>query len=171
MKKLFSVLAIAIFSLSAMTVSAQGVKLGHINADELLLAMPEMQKVQKDLEAYGASLEKDLKEMMTEYEGKVAQYTQNEAIYTDIARKTKIKEIQDLEGRINEYQSSATKDLQQKEYDLLLPVLEKATNAVQAVAKEMGLTYVFDSSQSKAVIVYAEEGRDLMPAVKKKLGI
>ncbi|MGB0177823.1 MAG: OmpH family outer membrane protein, partial [Owenweeksia sp.] len=66
----------------------------------------------------------------------------------------------------------AQEDLQQKQVELLTPIIEKATKAVQDVAKENGFTYILDSSPSKAVVIFAaDNSEDVMPKVKAKLGI
>lgn len=152
------------------TVQAQQ-KIGHINADELLQLMPETATAQKELEAYGKQLEKDLTDMETEMQSKIESFRANEKMMTTLSRETKTKELQELQMRIQEYSQRAQQDLQQKQVELLTPVIEKAQNAVQAVAKENGFSYILDSSQSKAVVIFAENGEDIMPLVKAKLGI
>ena len=57
-------------------------------------------------------------------------------------------------------------DLQEKEFNLLKPIVEKADNAIKAVAKAQGIQYVVDS----AMLIVAD-GKDLMADVKKQLGL
>jgi outer membrane protein len=44
-------------------------------------------------------------------------------------------------------------------------------NAIQAVAKENGYTYVFDGSPGVGVLLYADETTNITPLVKAKLNI
>jgi outer membrane protein len=53
---------------------------------------------------------------------------------------------------------------------LIQPVMDKARNAIDEVAKEKGLIYVFDLSQGNPVYT-SPESLDLLPLVKAKLGI
>ena len=53
----------------------------------------------------------------------------------------------------------------------LLPIIEKAQEAVNKVAADNGFTYILDASASKAVVVYLDGGDDIMPLVKAELGI
>ena len=76
---------------------------------------------------------------------------------------------QDLEKRLQTGQETAQKDFQQKQEDLYTPIIKKATDAVNAVAKEKGYAYVLDIS--KPTVVYFAGGDDLLPSVKTKLGI
>lgn len=48
--------------------------------------------------------------------------------------------------------------------------MTKATNAIKEVAKENGFTYIFDMS-SGAILFASETSEDILPLVKKKLGI
>ena len=168
MKKVL--LALALFVGTASIAIAQQ-KIGHINADELLQLMPETKKAQTELEAYGRQLEKDLTDMEAELESKIASFRTNEKMMTTLARETKTQELQELQRRIQEYSQRAQQDLQQKQVELLTPVIEKATKAVQDIAKEKGFSYILDSSPSKAVVIFAENGENIMPLVKAKLAI
>jgi outer membrane protein len=71
-------------------------------------------------------------------------------------------------SRIQQFQQTAGKDLQQKELDLYKPILEKAQAAIQKVAKAKGFQYVLDSTTGSGVLV--ADGTDLLADVKKELG-
>jgi len=173
MKKQIAALMLAAGVLFGFNLKAQEAaqKLGHINADQLLQEMPETQDAQAQLESYGNQLEKDLTEMEQELQSKMQKFQENVEMMTKLNRETKSREIQELQNRIQEYSRKAQQDLQNKQVELLSPIIEKATNAVQKVAKENGFTYIMDSSQSKAVLIYVDGGIDIMPMVKKELGI
>lgn len=170
MRKQLTVLAMAIGMLVSFEAAAQQ-KIGHINADELLQMMPETKAAQTQLETYGRQLEKDLKDMETELQAKIAKYREDDKMMTNLSRETRTKEIQELQGRIQEYSMKAQEDLQNKQVELLTPIIERATTAVQNVAKANKFTYILDASESKAVVIFAEGGEDIMDKVKKELGI
>jgi len=58
----------------------------------------------------------------------------------------------------------------QKESQLLQPIIEKADKAIKEVGKENGYTYIFDLSRG-SVVYFSEVSEDVLPLVKKKLGI
>ncbi|MDB4534733.1 OmpH family outer membrane protein, partial [Vicingaceae bacterium] len=108
------------------TASAQkSAKIGHINSNELLTAMPERTAVQKDLEEYANQLKATLDVMRKEYETKVGAFQSKQDVMTDVIKDNKIKEITDLEKRITEFQQTAEADLQKKEQSLLQPIIDK----------------------------------------------
>jgi len=158
-----------VVALSTTVTAQKTAKIGHINSNDLLSAMPERTAVQKDLEEYAGQLKVTLDAMRKEYETKVGDFQAKQDVMTDIIKDTKIKEITDLEKRISEFQQTAEADLQKKEQTLLQPIIDKAKTAIDDVAKENGYTYILDSSVG--VVLYSIEGDDILPKVKTKLGI
>ena len=165
--KLTIVLLVVVVSTSVF--GQKTVKIGHINSNELLSAMPERTKIQKDLETYATDLRTTLETMRKEYEVKIKDFQGKQDVMTEVIKNSKIKEITDLEKRITDFQQTAEADLQKKEEELLQPVIDKAKEAINTVAKEGAYTYVLDSSVG--VVLYSVEGDDILPLVKKKLGL
>jgi outer membrane protein len=107
--------------------------------------------------------------MQTELESKQTDYQTNSSTWSDLIKKTKEAEMQDLQQRMEKFQTSAQEALQKKQTELLQPIIDKAKKAIEAVGKEEGFTYIFDSALGS--LLYTGGGEDLMPAVKKKLNI
>ena len=164
------IIVIAIPLMVGMTVlDAQAQKFGHINSNELLSLMPERIKATADVEKFAKQLENQLKTMSAEYDSKLQDYQSKEGIMTEPIKQTRLKEIMDLEQRIRDFQQTAQQSLQKKETELLTPLIDKAKNAIEEVAKKNGYTYIFDTSVG--FILYFQDGDDIMPLVKKKLGL
>ena len=144
-------------------------KFGHINSNELLLAMPERAAVEGEVKKYTQQLESQLNVMSKEYQQKLDDYRDKEATMTDAIKQDKIKEITNLEERIASFQQTAEKDLQEKNQTLLKPIIDKAKKAIEDVAKENNYTYILDSGLG--VLLYYKDSDDIMPLVKKKLGL
>ena len=165
MKKLILVSFLAFLSISTIGQN----KFGYIDSSELLSIMPEKKTAETVLQDFAKSLESQLSAMQGEYQASVQDYQTNEATYTDLVKQDKIAEIQGLEQRIQAFQQNAQNALQQKEQELLEPILSKARTAIEDVAKEGKFTYIFDSSMGS--ILYAEESENIMALVKKELGL
>lgn len=169
MNNLKLIVVILVVAMSTSVFGQKAVKIGHINSNELLSAMPERAKIQTELETYANDLRSTLETMRKEYETKIQEFQAKQDVMTDVIKNSKVKEITDLEKRITEFQQTAEADLQKKEQELLQPVIDKAKEAINAVAKENAYTYVLDSSVG--VVLYSVEGDDILPLVKKKLGL
>lgn len=168
--KLFTLVALlfAAFTVSAQT--TKPVKLGHINTGELMNLMPEMKKAQDSLAVKDAEIRKQLQEMEQQYQRLMQEYQNNMNTYTDLTRTAKEQEIQGLIERIQSFQQIAQQQMAQTQEQLLKPIMEKASKAIQEVGKENGFTYIFDLSTG-AILYVAEDSIDVLPLVKKKLGL
>lgn len=151
------------------TTTVFGQKLGHINSNELLQSMPERSQVEEEIKKYAEELESQLSAMTKEYQSKVQTYQQNQATMSESIKQDKIREITNLEERINDFQQTAQEDLQEREEKLLKPIIDKAKGAIEDVAKENDYTYIFDSGVG--VLLYQKDSDNIMPLVKKKLGL
>ena len=158
---------LAIFGLLTLASSAQ--KFGHINSQELLSLMPERTTAETSLQDYAKGLESQLMSMQTEYQSMVENYQNNEGSYDDLTKQDKIAEIQGLEQRLTTFQQSAQSSLQEKEQELLQPILEKAQNAIDVVAEKGKYTYILDSSSG--FILYSKDSEDILEKVKLELKI
>ena len=170
MKKLsrsFIVIALALISFAGY--SQTNAKLGYIDSNELLDLMPGKDSVQEVLTAYGKTLESQLQNMYTEYQNKLSDYQANVNTMSTIIKQTKEKELADLETRIQDFQQQADQDLQNKQMELIQPLIDKARKAIDEVAREGGYTYIFDAGVG--TLLYFEKGDNIMPKVKQKLGL
>jgi outer membrane protein len=159
------VLFVALFAGSA---SAQTYKFGHIDFQQLLQVMPERDVAQKAMQKHATELENQLTTMQNEYQTKVQAYIAQRDSLSEAVRSAKENDLQDLQQRIQNFQSVAQKDLQKKQEEQFQPIVKKARAAVDAVAKEEGLIYVFDVNN---LLYHSAQSEDILPLVKKKLGI
>ncbi|MBN2669717.1 MAG: OmpH family outer membrane protein [Bacteroidales bacterium] len=167
MKKVLFFIALAV-TLSSFAQTKQ--KFGHINSNDLLMAMPDNKQASDALKAHSKELENQLMAMQAELEQKYNDYLTKKDSLSPLIQKTKESELNDLNMRIQSFQQTAQQDLQQKEAELMQPIIEKARNAIREVSKEKEYTYVFDTSTG-ALVFWPEESDDILPLVKAKLGI
>src|SRR5690606_14399435 len=169
MKRLFKIALVAGGLFFAGNAANAQQKIAHINSAELIKAMPEVVNADKQLETYKGTLDADGKTMYTENQAKVQDFQSKEKTLSDTMKDMKVKEIQELQRRIEEFQQKAGEDFERKRGELYDPILKKAEDAVKAVAKEKGYAYVFDITQPG--IVYFDGGINIMADVKAKLGL
>jgi outer membrane protein len=168
MKKVSSLIAVVLIMAIAVPSFAQQT-FGHIDSAALLELMPEKAKAEKDLEAFAIPFNDELKKMAAELESKMTGFESTQEGMTKLVRQTKVTEIQDMQTRIQQFQENAQAEITRKEQEVLGPIVEMARKAIDEVAKEKGLTYVFDASLG--VLLYMKDSNDVMAEVKVKLGI
>jgi len=160
-------LAMAILGL-AVAVHAQ--KFGHIAAELLMQEMPEYDSAQVKFQELNKTYELEIERINVEINKKWEEFQQNEATMTELIKQAKQSELAEMQQRLQAFIQSAQQDLQQQQMMLIQPVVEKARQAIEEVAKEQGLIYVFDMSQNNPVYA-SEESMDLLPLVKEKLNL
>jgi Outer membrane protein len=173
MNKIIKVLFLtaALFVMNGL-VSAQTVKIAHVNTNEILADMPERTKAEKTLESYGNELQEQLNTMLGEYQNKLQDYQANAESMSNLVRQSKEKELVDLESRITAFQNNAETEFAKKQQDLFTPLLEKVQNAINAVGKEKGYTYILDVNPAVGTVAYiGADAIDITKDVKAKLGI
>ncbi|MFN2314662.1 MAG: OmpH family outer membrane protein [Bacteroidales bacterium] len=169
MKKVFGILLFAVLVFTAQDGFAQSLKTGHINRDEIIMSMPDYDSAMKKYNAYGQELTNALELMQVEYNNKLDQYVKDSKTLSDLVKTNKEQELSDIQNRINNFQQQAQTQLQDRQAELLNPIIEKATTAINAVAKDGGFTYIYDIR----TLVYVDtvKSTDIAPLVKTRLGI
>lgn len=162
MKKIIIAMMLAL----PMIASAQ--KFGHINTQELFAQMPEVNQVKLKMDTIQNQYEMQLASMNEEIQRKAQDYQSQEATMPDAVKQIRQQELQEMQQRIQLFYQTAEQDIQKKQQELLLPVHEKMTKAIQKVGERDGYTYIFDSA---AMVHIGADAIDVTPAVKKELGI
>ena len=151
-------------------VSAQNIKLAHINFQELIVSLPEYDSAQVKADKVLKDLQELLNEMEVEFNRKNDEYQKNQESWTELVRQAKMEELTSMYQRLQTRQQQAGEQYQQESDKLMQPVIEKANKAIDTVAKEQNITYVIvDNPQ---ILLFKAVGTlDLLPAVKKHLGV
>lgn len=166
-KKITLILMVALLPLFA---TAQTVKLGYINSQEVMMMMPEVNEVEKQLAEFNEKNMKYLQDMDKEIQDKYAKYEQEKNNMTEAIRKVQEEELMGLQQRFQTTYQALQQEAQKKQAELLKPLQDKLMAAIESVSKKQGLTMVYDM-MSGAVVYKSEAAIDITPAVKKELGI
>lgn len=169
MKKSLILLVVAIFALGSTSFAQRSIKLGHLNSTELMQIMPGKDSAQAAFQAEVDALEAQLTAMQTEFQNKYNEFMEKQSQMTELIRRTKEQELMDMRQRIESFSQNAQQQLQEREKALLQPIIDRAKQAIAEVAKENGYTYIFDVSAG--ALLYQQDSDDILPLVKKKLGL
>ena len=159
---------IVIAMMLALPLIASAQKFGHINTQELFAQMPEVNQIKLKMDTIQNQYEMQLASMNEEIQRKAQDYQAQEATMPDAVKQIRQQELQEMQQRIQLFYQTAEQDIQKKQQELLLPVHEKMTKAIQKVGEREGYTYIFDSA---AMVHIGADAIDATPAVKKELGI
>lgn len=165
MKKFSTALLFALGLVVAGEVKAQ--KFGYISSQELVSIMPETAKADSALTDYRNALVQSATEKQNAFYAAIEQFNKDSVTMTEARKTVKRNELTQLGQSLGGENERIQQALQQKQQELIGPINKKAFDAVQAVAKEAGYTYVFE----KEALLVAPPGEDILPLVAKRLNI
>jgi outer membrane protein len=167
MKKL-KVLVVVVSLLMAGNVSMAQTKIAYIDAETVLYLMPEVGKIDSLVRMYQTdTVAKEFNSLMQTYQYKDS--ILKDSIHpAPAAVKQQIqKELAELLPTLQNWQQIGQEAVQNKQNQLLAPVMKRINEAINAVAKEKGYTYVL----TREAILVAPEADNMLQAVAKKLNI
>ncbi|MFN3783926.1 MAG: OmpH family outer membrane protein [Spirosomataceae bacterium] len=167
MKKILIVL----FFLASSATFAQ--KFGYIDSEYITSKMPSYQNTLEQMNQQSEKWVKEIQEKYNLLEQKQRKYKQEEVLLTDDLRKTRLKELEDLENEIrvqNNEIFGMNGKLFQKKKELMKPILDEIYLACQKVARQRQLMFIFDKA-SDISIIYSDPRHDYTDFVLEALGI
>lgn len=172
MKSILKYIVILLLSLFiSAEVDAQ--KFGYVDSGSLLTMMPKVKEAESNLETLGKQLQAKGQKMMQDFQMKY-QDLERRAQAGDIAPKdqeAQVAMLKEEENKILQFEQEMQAQLAAKREELLAPILDEVRNAIAAVAKENGYSYIFDGSPGVGVLLYADDSTNVTGLVKAKLGL
>ncbi len=167
MKKFLTAAFITVTALvTASQVNAQ-TKIGYISTQELVSIMPETAKADSNLQQYRTALIQNAQEKQSSLETAIEKFNKYSATMSVSVKDVKRGELQKMLNDLQAEDQRIQQQLQQRQQELIAPINRKAFDAVQAVAKENGYSYIFE----KDALLVAPPGDDVLQLVAKKMNI
>lgn len=169
---------IAIVSLiAAPTASAQDMTIGFVEPRAILERMPEMSAVRQRLQNFAERKQNELGTKERELQTEIELYQQKVGVISESARQQEEDRLTALDTEFRQLQTEAQQELQQRQAELMGPLLQQVQEAIDAVASRKGLDYVLNQTTSNGdvIILYVsprvQEEYDITDAVMQELGI
>ena len=164
MKKIF----VMIMMLLPFGMAAQEVKIAYVNTVEIFNIMPEVSAMETEMAAFRTQYQNYLKQLYDEYTQKNSDLIAQQDSLTENILKMRVQEIQDLQGRIENYQQLGNQEQEEKYEKLFTPIQEKLFKAIEQVGEENGYTYILNP---QALLYKSKSAIDATDKVKAKLGL
>lgn len=144
-------------------------KTGYINFQQMIAMMPESKLAGDSLNILQEKLNVDGQQLAAEYTKKLTEYDSTHEKLSAAMQEVKVSELKGLQANIQKYREISENAMNQREQQLLTPIMDKAKKILKGVANEKGYTLVIDNSRDAVLVSAAAD--DLMPDVKLKMGI
>ncbi len=173
MRNKFLIALFAFFVLAVANVNAQQ-KIGYISLDYILAQMPEAKQVEAELTATKTQYDNMYQAKVKDFQTKLADYEKNGQTMDAVIKADREKELQGLQGQIEEFRQTSSTSLQKKQQQLLQPLLKKVEDNMHATAKENGFAFVFnyDAGQGTTpIVLHAPDDANISDLILKKMGV
>lgn len=151
-----------------MFASAQTLKVGLVDTNEIISKMPEALAAQNTLNEAQTKYQEELKRIDEEFQ---RQYEELQNLADDALpaiRENKVRQLQETQQKGEAFQQRVIQDLQKQQDELMAPVIQKVRNAIESVGKEGGYGLI---QEMQGQLYFAAPVEDVTPLVKAKLGI
>ena len=173
MRNKFLIAIFAFVTLATANSNAQQ-KIGYISLDYILAQMPEAKQVETELTATKTQYDNMYQSKVKDFQAKLADYEKNGTTMADVIKADREKELQGLQGSIEEFRQNSSTSLQKKQAQLLQPLLKKVEENMHAAAKENGYAFVFnyDAGQGTTpIVLHAPDDANISDLILKRMGI
>ncbi len=119
-------------------------KFGKVNTQAIMQSLPELSKVNGELEAAAKQNENELKSMQEELQRQSEAYEKAKSTMNQTAQQQKEQELQTLYQKIQQTYQDNQQALQKTQQEKMQPVITKVRNAIQNVGNAGGFTYIFE---------------------------
>jgi outer membrane protein len=161
MKKLFLILML----FAPVAIYAQ--KFGHVDTQAIMSSLPEVSRVNGELEALAKQYENDLQASQTELQRKAEEYDKNKSTMNATKQQETEQSLQDMYARIQQQYQQNQQDLAKAQNDKMQPIIDKVRKAIDAVGKTGGYVYIMEASS----VLYINDtiSKDVTAEVKAQL--
>jgi len=169
MKKL-SIILVSLF-LILQSVSLGQLQIGYVNSEAIIKALPDAQDAQKKLDAIIQEWKEEIKKMERELDIKNTDFEKRKLIMSDNKRIVIEKDLAKMVDDIAAYRQSKfgyKGELYTQQEEIMKPIQNKIFTAIEDVAEDEELDYVFDKS-GDIIFLYAKEEYDITAKVLEKL--
>lgn len=156
-----------VFIMLSMTIVAQAQQFGYVNSQRILAEMPEVKEMDSNLEVLQKQYQKrgQTKVQSLQQDYVAIQEKVQKGLLSPKQQEEEGKKLEDRQKEIAKMEQEMVTEIQNKRQELLEPILKKVNDAINTVAKEKGMTMVFD----QGVLLYADETMDIYKDVKARL--
>ncbi len=148
------------------------VKIGYTNPARVLSQLPEVEKIDQQVQKLIQERDQELAEKATSLQQVFTDYENTMGNLSQQERSTREQELMEMNEQFEQDRETMMNEIRQKRSELMTPVIERMNTAMEEVAEEMGLDLVLNegTSYGDSIIFYANnESLDITNKILEKL--
>ena len=143
-------------------------KIGVVNTNAIMEELSDVKAATTKVQELAKQYDGEIKRMQDELKAKLEAYQKEEATMTDVIKKRRQQELQEMEARTQNSYQMMQEEIQKEQEKLMAPIRTKVINAINKVCEAQGCAYIFEAG---ALLAMGSSALDLTQAVKDELGI
>lgn len=150
--------------------AAKEYKIGYIDSEAIISRYQGAVEAKKELEAEIEKFRLQAESLRTDYEKALEEYKSQELTLSEEGKRAKQADLEQRKKRYDAFVEQVYREggkIDQKNKELIAPIVERINTTVSKLAAEEGYALVLDASKSE--IVYAQPGLDLTELVIAEL--
>ena len=165
-------LLIFFIALAPMGAVAQDVKIAYINAQEVFVAMPELDGIETQLNEKQEQINKNGQALIDEFNRKLEEFESTAETASDALKMDQQKQLESIQERYQLFSQNSQQEMNQLRQQLLSPLNQKIADAIKAIGDANNYTYILDVSTMPSPVVYVSpNATDITQEVKTRLGL
>jgi outer membrane protein len=140
-------------------------KTGYVSIDEVVQLMPDYKKAAAEMSQFDSTLQIEYAETLKELNRQDSIFKMDSTKMSPAAKNAKKEMMKKLLVELQGFEGNYQQKMQQKQEELMAPIIQKANQLISDIAKANGFTYVF----RKEALLVQPDADDMLPLVKKKL--
>ena len=173
MKTLFKKLFVVLFVVTITPLTNYAQKFAYVDTEYILSLLPEYKSAQKKLDELAEQWQKEIDKKYEEIDKMYKEYQAEKVLLTADQQKQREEEIITKDKEAKKFQQDKfgyEGELFKKRQELVKPIQDKIFEAIQKLAKDEGLDFIFDKS-SDMTMLFSNAKYDKSDNVLTSLGV
>lgn len=150
--------------LAPMAMMAQ--KFGHVDSQAIFTSLPDLTRINGEIQAKAQEYDNALKEMQTELQNKADSYEKTKATMNATTQQETEAQLNEMYQKIQQTYQQNQQDMQKLQQEKMAPVQQKIQTAIQNVGKAGNYTYIFEVGTA---VYIGADSKDVTADVKAEL--
>ncbi len=156
--KYFSTIIILVFILTQ-SANAQ-IRVGYMDPQVVLENLPEKDAIERQLNSFLDGRETEFEERAIEFQNMLARFQQEAPDLPEEETRRRQQELQTIDQELEQFQMRVQRELEERQAELLGPILQEMNTIIEALAREMNLDFVLNeaTSEGEMFLLFVSDG-------------
>lgn len=154
---------ILIFTLILSVTAFSQPRVGYLNPQTVLDNLPEKDAIERQLNRFLDQREAEFEEIAIDFQNELARFQRQAPELSEAETRRRQQELRVKDEELQQFQVRVQQELEQRQAELLNPVLQEMNSIIEALATERNLDYVLNEAtgEGELFLMYiSQDGRE-----------